>query len=80
MFSVFLYKVASKLRRQYVPLFIDLDFLQSPHQSFILSSYVEVFTLALADLCSIPPFLKPRTYYRSGVEMFIDDEARKVNV
>jgi hypothetical protein len=45
-----------------------------------LFSYVEVFALTLAYLCSIPPSLEPSTYYHLGVEIFIDDEAREGKV
>jgi hypothetical protein len=57
-----------------------VNFLQSPRQNFTLPSYVDASTLALVDLCSIPPFLKPRTRYHPGVEIFIDDEAKEINV
>jgi hypothetical protein len=63
-----------------VPFFAHLDFLHSPFHSFILLSYVEASVVVLVDLCSVPPFLEPRTHYHPSVEMFIDDEARKVNV
>jgi hypothetical protein len=60
---VFVYRKASGLRRQHVPLFVHLDFLQSPRQSFITPSYAEAFAITLVDLCSIPPSLKPRIHY-----------------
>jgi len=52
---VFVYKESTGSRRWNVPLFVHPDFLQSPHQSFILPSYAEAFAFALVDLCSIPP-------------------------
>jgi len=79
-FFVFLYKEANRSRRRHVPLFAHPDFLQSPHQNFILPSCAETSTVALADLCSIPPSPKPRTRYHPGVEMFIDDEAKETSV
>ncbi len=54
------------------------NLLQSPHQSFILPSYFEASVIALANLCSPPPSLEPRTYYHVGVETFINDEAIKI--
>jgi hypothetical protein len=57
-----------------------LNFLHGPLQSFILPSYAKASIVALVDLCSVPPSPKPRTRYHLGVEMFIDDEAREVNV
>jgi hypothetical protein len=77
---VFIYKETSGSKRQHVPLFAHHDFLQSPHQSFILHSYVEASAIVLVDLCSIPPSLEPMTRYHLGVEIFIDDEARKTSV
>jgi hypothetical protein len=55
---VFVYKEAIGSRRWNVLFFAHPNFLQNPHQSFILPSYVEVFALALVDLCSIPPISK----------------------
>jgi len=63
-----------------VPFFGHLDFLWSPFHSFILSSYVNAFVVALANFCSIPTSLKPKTRYHLNVEMFIDDEAREASV
>jgi hypothetical protein len=39
-----------------------------------------LLTLTLVDVCSIPPSPKPKTHYHLGVEMFIDDEVKEVNV
>jgi hypothetical protein len=63
-----------------LPFFNHIDFLQSPRQNFTLPSYVDASTLALVDLCSIPPFLEPRIRYHPGVEIFIDDEVKEINV
>jgi hypothetical protein len=34
----------------------------------------------LVDLCSIPPSLELETCYHVGIEIFIDDERKKINV
>jgi hypothetical protein len=39
-----------------------------------------LLTLTLVDVCSIPPSPKPKTHYHLGVEIFIDDEVKEVNV
>jgi hypothetical protein len=75
-FFVFLHKEVGGSRRQHVPFFAHLDFLQSPHQIFILPSYAKVSIVALVDLCSILSFPNLRIRYHLGVEMFIDDEAK----
>jgi hypothetical protein len=77
---VFVYGKASGLKKRHVPFFVHFGFLQSPRQSFILPSYAEAFALVLADLCSIPPSPKPRTYYHHGIDLFIDDEAKEASV
>ncbi len=46
----------------------------------MLPSYVEVFALALVNVCSIPPSLEPKTCYHPSVEIFINDEAGETNV
>jgi len=73
-------KKANKSRRWNMPFFTHLDFLQSPCQSFILPSYAKASIFALVDLCSILPSLEPKTHYHAGVEIFIDDEVKEVNV
>jgi hypothetical protein len=45
-----------------------------------LPSYAKVCTLALVDVCSIPPFPELKTPYHLGVEIFIDDEVKEINV
>jgi hypothetical protein len=45
-----------------------------------LPSYAKASTLTLADLCSIPPSPKPRIRYHLDVDIFIDEEAKEVNV
>jgi hypothetical protein len=77
---VFVYKLATISKRWHMPLIVHLDFLQSPHQSFILLSCAEAFALTLVDLFSIPPSLEPKTYYHFDVEIFIDDETKEASV
>jgi hypothetical protein len=74
------YRKAIGSIRQNAPLFVHLDFFQSLHQTFILPSYIEASTFALANVCFIPPSPKLRTHYHLGVEIFIDDEAKEASV
>jgi hypothetical protein len=63
-----------------VLLFAHPNFFHSLRQSFILPSYLKASAIALAALCSIPPFPEPRTHYHPSVEIFIDDEAKKASI
>jgi hypothetical protein len=45
-----------------------------------LPSYAKAFALTLADIFSIPLSPELKTCYHPNVEIFIDDEARDVNV
>jgi hypothetical protein len=75
---VFIFKKATKLKRWNVSFLVHLNFLQSPHYSFILLSYVDASTLALVDLCSIPPSLEPRTHYYPDVKKSLTMKREKL--